>query len=102
MGESIEALAEVAVEPTAEGTAHRELVAAAVEALRGPGLDVRPGAMSTIVAGELDEVLHAVQRAHASAASGSDRVVTTVRLESKRGGDDLDERRQEVTGRQPS
>lgn len=102
MTEPLRVLAEVAVEPAVEGTAHRALVAAAVEALRGPGLQVRPGGMSTIVAGDLDEVLHAVQRAHASATAGAERVVTTVRLESRRDGDDLDERRREVAGGEPA
>lgn len=96
MADSITVSAEVAVEPIVEGEAHAEAIAGAVEALRGPGLDVQPGGMSTTVTGELDEVLHAVQRAHAATAGAVERVVTTVRLESKRGGEDLTGRREEV------
>lgn len=88
----VEAIAEVAVEPATEGDRHGDLVARAVEALRGPGLDVEPGAASTTVMGKLDDVLHAVQRAHWIVADDAERVSTTVRLETRRGGIDPAER----------
>lgn len=75
-------LAEIAVEPVAEGERHRQLVNQAIEALEGPGLRVEPGPMSTRVSGALDEVLHAVHRAHRVAGDSVERVVTTVRLET--------------------
>lgn len=85
-------LAEVAVEPAVEGDAHGQLVAEAVEALKGPGLRVEPGPMSTHVSGALDEVMHAVQRAHQVAGGSAERVVTTLRIESSPAAN-LDERR---------
>lgn len=74
--------AEIAVEPVVEGEAHRRLVNEAIEALKGPGLRVEPGPMSTRVSGALDEVLHAVHRAHQVAGDSAERVITTLRLET--------------------
>lgn len=89
--------AEVAVEPFADDTLHDELIERAIDALDGPDVDVRPGLMSTVVSGELDAVLHAVQRAHATANQRAGRVVTAVRLESREGGVDLGARAERMT-----
>lgn len=95
------ALAEVAIEPSALGEEHGRLVADAVEALRDPALTVRVGPLSTLVEGTFDDIVHAVQRAHRVAAASSERVVTTVRFESKRGGTDLADRDTKAAGLQP-
>lgn len=78
-----EVLAEVAVEPVVEGERHADLVARAVEALRDPALSVEPGAMSTTVRGGLNDVVHAVERAHSAVAGAAERTVTTLRMESR-------------------
>lgn len=92
--------AEVAVEPVVEGETHRRLVNEAVEALKGPGLRVEPGPMSTRVSGSLDEVLHAVHRAHQVAGDSVDRVITTVRLETSPAAS-LEERQPDVEAAGP-
>lgn len=89
-------LAEVAVEPAQEGEGHGKSIAEAMRALRGQGVRVEPGPMSTVVQGGLHEVLEAVERAHDLAARRAERVVTNVRLESRKDGIDLEQRRQET------
>jgi uncharacterized protein YqgV (UPF0045/DUF77 family) len=89
-------LAEIAVEPTVEGPAHGELLKKAIAALDGPDLTVKVGVLSTTVEGRIEDVLHAVERAHKTAARSAERVITTVRIESKKGGLDLGKREQSV------
>jgi uncharacterized protein YqgV (UPF0045/DUF77 family) len=85
-------LAEIAVEPVVEGSTHGDLVEHAVAALEGPDLTIKVGALSTTVEGDIDDVLHAVARAHKTVAESAGRVVTSVRIESKQEGLDLAER----------
>lgn|SRR3990170_3897278 len=85
-------LAEIAVEPVIEGTGHGDLVKQAIEALDGPELTVKAGPMSSTIEGGVDDVLHAVARAHKAVAGSAARVVTTVRIESKQEGLGLEER----------
>jgi uncharacterized protein YqgV (UPF0045/DUF77 family) len=78
-------LAEIAVEPAVEGTPHGELIKKAIDALDGPDLTMRVGPLSTMVDGQINDVLHAVARAHQTAANAAECVITTVRIESKEG-----------------
>jgi uncharacterized protein YqgV (UPF0045/DUF77 family) len=91
-------LAEVAVEPVVEGGGHGDLVKKAVQALDGPELTIKVGALSTTLEGGIDDVLHAVGRAHKAASESAPRVVTTVRIESKHAGLGLAEREAKVSG----
>ena len=88
-GAEDQVLVEVSIEPVVEGVAHGELVRQAIEALDGPELALRIGPLGTTLEGELDDVLHAVARAHRSVASSAERVITHVRLEGKSAGIDL-------------
>jgi uncharacterized protein YqgV (UPF0045/DUF77 family) len=91
-------LAEISVEPAASGDQHHELVNEAIKALRAPGLVVTVGAMSTTVEGLLEDVLAAIGRAHRLADTRSDRVITSVRIESRHGGLHLRDRESELAG----
>lgn len=91
-------LAEVAVEPTAEGPAHGALVNRSIEALEGPEVIVKVGPLSTTLEGALDDVLRAVGRAHKVIADSADRIVTSVRIESKPAGLGLAERDAKAAG----
>lgn len=89
-------LAEISVEPATSGEEHNHVVRQAIQALSGLDLVVTVGAMSTTVEGPLDDVLAAVARAHRSADTRSNRVITTVRIESKHGGLHLRDRESEL------
>lgn len=97
-------LAEVAVEPVVEGNTHGDLIKQAVTALDGPELTIKVGALSTTLEGDIDDVLHAIARAHKGVAESASRVVTTVRIESKQEGLGLAEREEkatEIAGKKP-
>lgn len=89
-------LAEIAVEPSGDDAEHRRLLEVALDALSGPELERRVGPTSTVLSGELHDVIHAVERAHTIIAGETDRVTTTVRLESRTPALSLQEREQEV------
>lgn len=93
---TVSAAAEVAVEPFGDENIRDELIVQAIDALDGPDVEVHPGLMSTVVSGQLDAVLHAVNRAHTTAYRTAGRVVTTVRLETRDGGIDFAERARQV------
>lgn len=95
-------LAEVSIEPAVEGADHGQLVRQAIEALDGPELTLRIGPLGTTLDGELDDVLHAVARAHRSVAGSAERVITHVRLEGKSTGIDLSSRDAEMSDRSSS
>ena len=88
--------AEVAVEPFGDATIRDELILQAIDALAGPDVDVHPGLMSTVVTGDVDAVLHAVERAHTTAFKTAGRVITSVRLESRDGGVNLANRASQI------
>lgn len=90
------AAAEVAVEPFGNDMVRDDLIVQAIEALDGPDVEVHPGLMSTVVSGDLDAVMDAVERAHTTAFRMAGRVITTVRLESRDGGIDFAERARQV------
>jgi uncharacterized protein YqgV (UPF0045/DUF77 family) len=91
-------LAEVAVEPVVEGGGHGDLVNRAIQALEGPDLTTKVGALPTTLEGGTDDVLHAVGRAHKAVSESVARVVTTVRLEGKLEGLGLAEREAKASG----
>jgi uncharacterized protein YqgV (UPF0045/DUF77 family) len=93
-------LAEISIEPTVPDSERSALIGEALEALRDPNLEIRVGALSTTVIGTFDDIVHAVQRAHRCVAATADRVVTTVRIESKRNGIDPQERDADAEGLQ--
>jgi uncharacterized protein YqgV (UPF0045/DUF77 family) len=49
-----------------------------------------------MVDGQIDDVLHAVARAHQTAANAAERVITTVRIESKKEGLELGQREAKI------
>ena len=91
-------LAEVAVEPVVEGGGHGDLVKKAIQALEGLELTTKVGALSSTLEGGIDDVLHAVGRAHKAVSESAARVVTTVRLEGKLEGLGLAEREAKASG----
>jgi uncharacterized protein (TIGR00106 family) len=68
-----------------------DLVALAIGVIQGSGLRYEVGAMSTTVEGDFDEVFELFKRVHRAVAdAGVDRVLTTIRLDEKKGGVTID------------
>jgi uncharacterized protein YqgV (UPF0045/DUF77 family) len=85
-------LADVSIEPAAGGEAHGHLIEEAIAELRTGRVQLTVGALSTTLEGSLSDVLAAVARAHTRAGHTGERVITTLRLESKPGGLHLENR----------
>ncbi|QBI18334.1 hypothetical protein ER308_01270 [Egibacter rhizosphaerae] len=88
----IPALAEVSIEPMGQSEDHERAVQEAIDALRRSGLEIVPGAASTLLRAPLGQVWDAVHTAHTAVQPYAERVVTNVRVETRRDGDDFAER----------
>ena len=82
-------VAEIFITPLGTGDASiREFIRALVPLVRASGLTHEITAMGTLVEGPLDDVLALVRRLHDATfdvAGGTDRVVTHLRLDERRG-----------------
>ncbi len=92
------ALAEVAIVPVGtEHPSYSSFVTAALEACDTKGVRYEVGPMSTVLEGDLDEILTCVSRMHRSVLqAGAQRVVTHVTLEERLDQRDSIERRVEA------
>lgn len=73
-------LAEFSITPTS-GPHMGDDIAKVIEILESSGLDYRLGPMSTTVEGDLEQVMGAIQRCHATIAEEHARVITTIVLD---------------------
>jgi uncharacterized protein (TIGR00106 family) len=79
--------AEFSVVAEAEGKRQGDLVRIALEPIERRGLSYEVEPLGTTVEGELVDVLAAIQEAHELvAAQDASRLLTTIRIEDKRGG----------------
>lgn len=81
-------LAEFSVVPIGVGDSLSAYVAECVEIVKGSGLDYRLHPMGTVVEGEFDEVMAVVSACHKRIAGMCPRVITTVRIDDRRGAED--------------
>lgn len=92
MNDATMVIAEVAVEPMAQGEDHTTIVESTIAALGQGDVRVERGPMSTVVHGPLHEVLRLVGEAHETARTRCERVVTEIRLESTHDGGGFEHR----------
>lgn len=79
-------IAEFSVTPidkTAEGFS--EYVALSLELIKASGLDYELTAMGTIVEGNRSEVFKLIERVHENMAAISDRVITHIKIDDRKG-----------------
>ena len=83
-------IADIAVMPLVPAVSEEELykqVDAAIDYIKKSGLKYEIGAMSTTVEGEYDEVFDLIKKVHRIPFEvGSERVITIVRIDEKKGG----------------
>lgn len=93
------ALAEVAIVPVGtEEPSYSSFVTAALEACAAKGVRHEVGAMSTVLEGDMDQILACIRHMHRSVLeSGAQRVVTHVTLEERVDQRDSIDRRIEAT-----
>jgi uncharacterized protein (TIGR00106 family) len=89
-------IADIAVMPLVPAVSEDELykqVDAAIDYIKSSGLKYEIGAMSTTVEGEYDEVFDLIKKVHRIPFEvGSERVITVVRIDEKKGGLTIDEK----------
>jgi uncharacterized protein (TIGR00106 family) len=82
-------LAELSVVPLDKG--HEGLsryVAESIKIIQQSGLDYEIHAMGTLIEGPCDRVFDVIRRCHENMAAHSDRVVTSVKIDDKKGAED--------------
>ncbi len=79
-------LAEISVFPLDKGAAGlSRYVAGAVKIIEESGLDYEMHALGTLIEGPADLIFEVIRKCHYSVAAQSDRVVTTVRIDDRKG-----------------
>ena len=82
-------LVEFSVLPIGNGVSLSESVAKAVSLVSRSGLPYKVTEMWTIVEGEWDEILSLIKRCHTALLEESGRVVTTMKVDDRKGRSDL-------------
>jgi uncharacterized protein (TIGR00106 family) len=78
-------LAEFSVIPVGKGVSLSEHVSRSLRIVVESGLDYRLNPMGTVVEGGYDEVMSVIRRCHEAVMADSERVITTVRIDDRRG-----------------
>jgi uncharacterized protein (TIGR00106 family) len=78
-------LAEFSVIPVGVGVSLSEHVSRSLRIVVESGLDYRLNPMGTVVEGGYDEVMSVIRRCHEAVMADSERVITTVRIDDRRG-----------------
>ncbi len=78
-------LAEFSVVPLGRGVSVSQYVARCMEIVVASGLEYRANPMGTVLEGGYDEVMEVIRRCHEAVMADSDRVLTTVRIDDRRG-----------------
>jgi uncharacterized protein (TIGR00106 family) len=81
-------LAEFSVVPIGQGESVSQYVAECLRIVDGSGVRYRLNPMGTILEGEFDEVMSVIARCHKAVTSSCPRVVTTIRIDDRRGAHD--------------
>jgi len=79
-------LAQFSIVPIGKGESVSRFVAEVVKEVDKSGLDYRLTAMATIVEGPNDKVFSLVRRCHDRVKKMSDRVLTTIVIDDRKGG----------------
>jgi uncharacterized protein (TIGR00106 family) len=78
-------LVEFSVAPVGVGPSMSALVAKCLDIVDRSGLAYRLTAMGTIVEGEWDDILDVVRRCHLAVREEAPRVLTTIRIDDRKG-----------------
>jgi len=82
-------LAEFSVVPLGRGESVSEYVAECLKIVDASGLDYRINPMGTVVEGDYDEVMALVKKCHMRVMELSNRVVTTVKIDDRKGANHM-------------
>jgi len=86
-------IAEFSVVPIGAGESVSEYVVECLRIVKDSGLKYELTAVSTILEGDYDEIMDVIGRCHKKVRSMTGRVLTTVRIDDRRGATDEMERK---------
>ena len=78
-------MAEVSIIPLDKGPRLSEYVAKMVEIIESSGLNYKMNPMGTVIEGDSHEVFQLLEKCHMRMVELSDRVVTTIKIDDKKG-----------------
>ncbi len=78
-------LVEFSVVPLDKGASVSSEVARAVKIVAESGISYRINPMGTVLEGEWDEVMDVVKRCHHAVRNNSERVITSIKIDDRRG-----------------
>ncbi|NYT12813.1 MAG: MTH1187 family thiamine-binding protein [Methanomassiliicoccales archaeon] len=81
-------LVEFSVVPLGKGESVSEYVAECMKIVRESGVRYLLTPMATILEGEMDEVMEVVMKCHTKVLGMSDRVITTIKIDDRKGRKD--------------
>ena len=81
-------LAEFSIVPVGVGESVSIYVAECMKIVEESGLSYRLNPMGTVVEGEYEEVMAVISACHMRVAGMCDRVLTTIRIDDRKGADD--------------
>jgi len=77
-------VAEVSIVPIGEGPSISKYVKKAIDVFKKYNLKVEPGAMGTVLEGDLDEIIKAYKEAHETVLKDTVRVLSTLKIDDRR------------------
>ncbi len=86
-------LAEFSVVPIGKGESVSQYVAECVRVVDASGLPYRLNPMGTVVEGGYDEVMAVVRECHMRVMGMASRVITTVKMDDRKGASDMIDRK---------
>ncbi len=79
-------LAEFSIVPVGKGTSISPFVAKVMRIVAESGISYRMNPMGTVLEGDWDAVMNIIRRCHDEVLKESERVLTTVRIDDRKGG----------------
>ncbi len=79
-------LAEFSIVPLGKGTSLSPEIARILQRVIESGISYRTNPMGTVIEGEWDRVMQVIRQCHEEALKNSDRVVTTIKIDDRKGG----------------
>lgn len=78
-------LAEFSIVPLGKGVSVSPFIARVMKIVAESGVSYKAGAMGTVLEGQWDSVMDVIRRCHEELMSDSERVLTTIRIDDRRG-----------------
>jgi uncharacterized protein (TIGR00106 family) len=78
-------LAEFSIVPLGTGSSTGNQMAEIMKIIDSSGIPYKVNPMGTVVEGEWEEVLNLIRKCHSAAFEGSERILTSIRIDDRKG-----------------